>query len=386
LTPVPGLADGDSVKLDQIDWAALSHAYGSAQDIPELIRALDSTDPTLRRHAQERLEVGPFHQGTHYSCLPEMVSLLVERIATTDGTDRVWILRYLATITPVRSWYASPRLEDIPPIIRDTVRAQRRASAPVAYRVLARTAEHLDTYLNCLRDSDERVRAAAAGLCVRFEQERHRVLPRLVAQFSSESSRSVKAVLAYALGAVATPELRQQMESIVVGQHAEGLVRAAAAFGLFASLGARNQRSVVAAAAGVINARPHLIEELERLFEGPLAGFSPRARLLSALEELPRACAALFIPGLTDRFEHAASGHLHYLDVLEAIAFGGMEVADSARADDLSDEQLNILNALFRRQKARADRSFHSVGGIETESADDTKSFLSGGRVARPSA
>ena len=31
-------------KLDSIDWASLKHAYGSAADVPDLIRALASSD------------------------------------------------------------------------------------------------------------------------------------------------------------------------------------------------------------------------------------------------------------------------------------------------------------------------------------------------------
>jgi hypothetical protein len=34
--------------LDDIDWAALKHAYGTAEDVPELIRNLGSGDVPTR--------------------------------------------------------------------------------------------------------------------------------------------------------------------------------------------------------------------------------------------------------------------------------------------------------------------------------------------------
>src|SRR4051794_16456277 len=48
--------------LDEIDWDGLTHAYGNAGDIPELIRALASRDPDDRENAIDALYDALCHQ------------------------------------------------------------------------------------------------------------------------------------------------------------------------------------------------------------------------------------------------------------------------------------------------------------------------------------
>ena len=52
--------------LDEIDWSALTHAYGGAGDVPEQLRALADPDPARREWAVEKLFSNIFHQGTRY--------------------------------------------------------------------------------------------------------------------------------------------------------------------------------------------------------------------------------------------------------------------------------------------------------------------------------
>ena len=51
--------------LDEVPWAALEHAYGSAADVPALFRRLDH-DPKGRSEALNTLYGNVFHQGTRY--------------------------------------------------------------------------------------------------------------------------------------------------------------------------------------------------------------------------------------------------------------------------------------------------------------------------------
>ena len=50
---------------DQIDWSALSHAYGSAEDIPEAIEAL--ADPERVESAVDSFYDALLHQQSIYS-------------------------------------------------------------------------------------------------------------------------------------------------------------------------------------------------------------------------------------------------------------------------------------------------------------------------------
>jgi hypothetical protein len=56
LTYLSVMETGDVLAgLDEIDRAELEYAYGSADDVPDLIRALASTEPGEREHALVRV-------------------------------------------------------------------------------------------------------------------------------------------------------------------------------------------------------------------------------------------------------------------------------------------------------------------------------------------
>ncbi|WP_142146622.1 hypothetical protein [Streptomyces sp. SLBN-31] len=66
--------------LDDIDWAALGHAYGSAEDVPGQLRTLCGLGEEARKSAFRSLFGNIFHQGTRYSASPYAVPFLT-RIA-----------------------------------------------------------------------------------------------------------------------------------------------------------------------------------------------------------------------------------------------------------------------------------------------------------------
>ncbi|MBV6699377.1 HEAT repeat domain-containing protein [Kitasatospora aureofaciens] len=85
--------------LDDIDWPALGHAYGSAGDVPDDLRAVCGPDGTARGKAFERLSGTIFHQGTRYSASPYAVPFLVRIAAAGPPSARVgalWLLTRLA--------------------------------------------------------------------------------------------------------------------------------------------------------------------------------------------------------------------------------------------------------------------------------------------------
>ncbi|MFE0348802.1 hypothetical protein [Streptomyces griseoluteus] len=62
--------------LDDVDWAGLEHAYGSAHDVPGHIRALCGSDEEAREQAFISLSSSIFHQGSRYSASPAAVPFL----------------------------------------------------------------------------------------------------------------------------------------------------------------------------------------------------------------------------------------------------------------------------------------------------------------------
>jgi hypothetical protein len=84
--------------LDMIDWADLTHAYGSATDVPDQIRALRSADPGIRDKALHSLYGNIFHQGTRFEASAHAVPFLLELVADSETPDRVAALGLLTQL------------------------------------------------------------------------------------------------------------------------------------------------------------------------------------------------------------------------------------------------------------------------------------------------
>ena len=84
--------------LDEIGWAELKHAYGPADDVPGLIRALASTEPDERERARRTLYGNIFHQGNRYEATAYAVPFLARLAADPQVPQRDEIVLMLAVM------------------------------------------------------------------------------------------------------------------------------------------------------------------------------------------------------------------------------------------------------------------------------------------------
>ena len=83
--------------LEMVDWAALDHAYGPADDLPQVIRAAASTDEEQAEAAVDELFSSVFHQGTVYSASVTVVPFVAELATTpTSITGSCWWTSWVA--------------------------------------------------------------------------------------------------------------------------------------------------------------------------------------------------------------------------------------------------------------------------------------------------
>ncbi|MGW2987562.1 hypothetical protein [Streptomyces goshikiensis] len=78
--------------LDARPWSSLSHAYGSAGDIPDLLRALTGADVDAADEALSELYGSVLHQGTVYAASAEAVPFLAGIAASGHRTADVLAL------------------------------------------------------------------------------------------------------------------------------------------------------------------------------------------------------------------------------------------------------------------------------------------------------
>lgn len=131
-------------ELDDVAWDALTHAYGSAEDVPELIRALYQEDAEVVDEAVDELYGNIHHQGTVYEASAPAVPFLAHaaRHATHQRGYLLMLLAVLAAHDPdfVNSshWQSSSvaaictelcrALPDLLPCLGDPERDVRRAT------------------------------------------------------------------------------------------------------------------------------------------------------------------------------------------------------------------------------------------------------------------
>ncbi|MGW6455657.1 hypothetical protein ACWF94_06955 [Streptomyces sp. NPDC055078] len=84
--------------IDEVDWAALEHAYGPAEDVPELLRGLASGDPAEREAALDGMYGAVHHQGDVYDSTLACIPFLLELVGDPAVQDRGGIVELLTSI------------------------------------------------------------------------------------------------------------------------------------------------------------------------------------------------------------------------------------------------------------------------------------------------
>jgi HEAT repeat protein len=187
--------------LDEIDWAALSHAYGPATDVPQWLRSPRSPDPEVREWAREYWNI--VHQATRYAATAPAVPFLAELALAPDTRARHWLVELLT--------YAAIGYDDasLPGgIVEVTLDQLARTTAPeqeyaawalAAYQAVQAAVPPL---LPLLDDDDLRLRRATAHLLAWFPRWASSSLPLLRARLAAEPDLDAKATMV-ALGLLA---------------------------------------------------------------------------------------------------------------------------------------------------------------------------------------
>ncbi|MEV6195141.1 HEAT repeat domain-containing protein [Streptomyces sp. NPDC051920] len=189
--------------IDEVDWASLEHAYGSAADVPELLRGLASPLPHERETALDGMYGAVHHQGDVYDSTLASVPFLFALAGHAGLPDRGGIVELLASIggpgdgdafgeTPrggedgADEDGGGPGTEDAGNDNRAMARAAVRSGAAV--------------FLDLVTDCDPEVRRAVPSALVRFHGEPPRVLALLSERLRDEQEEGVRLALVEGLG------------------------------------------------------------------------------------------------------------------------------------------------------------------------------------------
>ncbi|EXK30667.1 hypothetical protein FOXG_16572 [Fusarium oxysporum f. sp. lycopersici 4287] len=84
--------------LDSIDWSRLNHAYGPADDVPLILRELQSRDPEVYKTALDACWSNIYHQGTRYSASVAAIPFLYALLDSPATEDRETLLYLIVSL------------------------------------------------------------------------------------------------------------------------------------------------------------------------------------------------------------------------------------------------------------------------------------------------
>ncbi len=185
--------------IDEVGWASLHHAYGSAEDVPGLLRGLASADPVERATALDGMYDAVHHEGIVYDATLACVPFLFTLAGCEQVADRGGLVELLISIgrghgPEEGAGDGSEAGADVGHGHTVADAGHSRASADAAVRARA------EEFAGLLGDRDAGVRRAAAEALVRFLDQPARVLGLLRQRITVERDDRVLLALTESLG------------------------------------------------------------------------------------------------------------------------------------------------------------------------------------------
>lgn len=349
-------------QLSSINWSDLTHAYGPADDVPQLLRDLASPDEEVRGRALGTLYTSIYHQGTVYQASAYAAPFLIELIEQEQVSNRDGILRLLADLAggdayhrQHLSFYDKERTQD--PAFQQAMAEEVLWVEKTADAVAA----GIPTYLRLLDHQEVKLRMSAARVIGSFPREAAHLVPLLRGRFHQERDQRVRACLLFSVGVLLarlqaenTQGWRMLETALETGE--AGLERTAAAMALMgthrASLPARALDVVLDA---IVSAEPRtdLYEELpwaeSRLpYDAIRCLYAlPRDQQARVLPRLISLLGSLTLPDAPGAQTLAAYIAGDLAPVLIAFAFGERRETERSQ-DELTDHQRAVLTALVQ--------------------------------------
>jgi hypothetical protein len=171
-------------KLDTIPWSTLEHAYGSAADVPVLIRALQTASPDDPGEDSPLYSLfgNIWHQGTVYEATAYAVPFLIELAGLRTTPDRVGILQLLAAIADGASYRAVHGNL----LCESDYESKKSEELVWVEKAHLAVAKGIDVYISLFEEKDE-IHMAAAHVLAQFPENADRIQPLLIQRLSAES-------------------------------------------------------------------------------------------------------------------------------------------------------------------------------------------------------
>ncbi|KAF5681841.1 hypothetical protein FDENT_7908 [Fusarium denticulatum] len=188
--------------LDSIDWSHLNHAYGPADDVPILLKDLQSTDSEVHKAAFNKCWSNIYHQGSRYSASVKAVPFLYALIDIPGTLNRESLLYLITSLAIGHPDWAAPNGIDIgnwEKSIAEIEKPEYRDRAAQGFRAYEAVERGLSSILHCLDEDSASIRANAAHALAFFPRQSATSRVALLNRLSDETDNNVSATIILAL-------------------------------------------------------------------------------------------------------------------------------------------------------------------------------------------
>jgi hypothetical protein len=367
--------------LATVDWAALTHAYGPASDLPDQLRALASADPSTRAHAYAEVDSKVCHQGSRFEATAHVAPFLIDLADDPRTPDRHRVLKLLAALAIGFDRWCLPASYPVADVRSDVehnarltaeeleqerndwvaaaptkrIRTSRAADAETRELTEERDAQRwaleaydavrrgVGAYCDALGSDDPEVQLWAAYLLGWFPEERGTSLPPLVQRLQAELDSSVAATAAIATGLIAHSADSAVWRALVRRLRAERHVESWGAAIALARMNQSPDRAVAQALYRCVRHAEPLVAHRIPYLEGDLPGLAALT-----LAELDADAAPERLDVIADRLGgwSASRPADAMVSALLKIAFPGGFAPEDAAYDELTPSQRKAVLAL----------------------------------------
>lgn len=195
--------------LSSLDWSKLTHAYGEADDVPQLLRNLTSHDEEVRKDALGLLYTNIYHQGTVYQASAYAVPFLLELVQQEAIQEREGILHLLARLAGSNVYlrqhmrFSTDEQKHDPTFLKEL--EEEVFWVDSTHQAVK---EGIPLYLELLTHQDVKIRMHAIYLLSHFRSEVVQLVPRLSTRFQYERDQRGYACLLHGVSVL----IRHQSE------------------------------------------------------------------------------------------------------------------------------------------------------------------------------
>lgn len=176
-------------KLDSINWANIHHSHGTAEQFPQWIRDLTSTNQEIRELALREIVGYSHHQGSNYDVTPYVVPFIIELIQDDMVPDRHNLLDLLKWYVGGSSWILDEtKIQLHKQSLRWLTETRIQEYFALTKDVYNQMIKALPSIIHALRTGDPQIRLSAFRALLAYHLDQYTTtLPELVNALTVET-------------------------------------------------------------------------------------------------------------------------------------------------------------------------------------------------------